>query len=458
MTAKVILIQGLAYGDEGKGSTVDYLTRRENASMVVRFNGGAQAAHNVVTSDGQEHTFSQFGSGTLAGADTFLSEYMIVNPLYAINEAEHLESLTGCDPFDQLYVDEGALVTTPYHVATNRLKELLRGLANRHGSCGMGIGETVEDTLIPQRHQLVLRVEDLKDTDKLICTLRKLRNHRTQLWEKRAEKLLRTPIGEQVERELTLLRSEPEEYLDRYKDFCQRAHITNHSTLANALEGDGCVVFEGAQGVLIDQDYGFQPYTTWSRCTWQNADQLLMYFKGERQYLGVIRSYMTRHGHGPLVTEDASLEHTVHQIDHNKANLWQRGFRCGQFDPIALRYAIGVLGRVDGLVVTHMDTLEKFDCGVQVCEQYQWDTPFVPYAGEGLFTTRERRSDHIDIPLTVPSFERQSRVSYYLDKANPLYNTMSATSVKFISLVEKRLKVPVVTTSHGPTADDKRET
>ena len=135
---KAFLVAGLGFGDEGKGSIVDYLVRRENARTVVRFNGGAQAAHNVVTPEGAHHTFAQFGSGSFAGAETVLSKFVMVNPPALLKEAAALKG-KGVEP--QVYVDKAALVTTPFHVAVNRIKESRRG-SGRHGSCGMGIFET----------------------------------------------------------------------------------------------------------------------------------------------------------------------------------------------------------------------------------------------------------------------------------------------------------------------------
>ena len=96
MENEVILVSGLGFGDEGKGSIVDYLVRTKGAEVVVRFNGGAQAGHNVVTPEGLHHTFSQFGSGTFVpGVKTHLSRFMILNPLGMIREEEHLQALAG---------------------------------------------------------------------------------------------------------------------------------------------------------------------------------------------------------------------------------------------------------------------------------------------------------------------------------------------------------------------------
>ena len=144
------IVVDLGYGDAGKGGIVDLLCHRAArvaaggpVHTVVRFNGGAQAAHNVVTPGGRHHTFAQFGSGTLSapGTRTFLSRCMLVDPLALVGEAGHLASLGVADPLALVAIDRDALLTTPYHQAANRAREAARGAA-RHGSCGMGIGET----------------------------------------------------------------------------------------------------------------------------------------------------------------------------------------------------------------------------------------------------------------------------------------------------------------------------
>src|ERR1700754_2874816 len=136
-----VMVVDLGFGDAGKGGVVDRLCARGPGPVhaVVRFNGGAQAAHNVVTTDGRHHTFAQFGSGTFTpGVRTHLSRFMLVDPLALAAEAAHLAAVGVPDALDRLTADAGAPLTTPYHRAANRA----RATAVLHGSCGMGIGET----------------------------------------------------------------------------------------------------------------------------------------------------------------------------------------------------------------------------------------------------------------------------------------------------------------------------
>src|SRR5215831_17266882 len=123
-----IITVGLGFGDEGKGATVDYLTRRYEADLVVRFCGGSQAGHNVQLPDGRRHTFAQFGAGTLAApARTYLGPNVVIDPPALLREAAHLSGLGVANPLGLLTVHPRCLVTTLWHKALNRARELARG-------------------------------------------------------------------------------------------------------------------------------------------------------------------------------------------------------------------------------------------------------------------------------------------------------------------------------------------
>ncbi len=408
-----VIVVDLGYGDAGKGSVVDWLcspSGGEPVHTVVRFNGGAQAGHNVVTADGRHHTFAQFGSGTFwPGVRTFLSRFMLADPLALAAEAAHLASVGMPFALERLAVDRDALLTTPYHRAANRARELARG-GDRHGSCGMGIGETASYALSAGAD--APRVGDCAAPRALARKLDRLRDRLSD--------------------ELGPLDAPPvADLCDAYRAFATAVAVVDSGYLAGVLRR-GRVVFEGAQGVLLDEWRGFHPYTTWSTTTFANAETLLAEAGFRAVRLGVVRGYMTRHGPGPFVTEDPTLE--LPEL-HNTRGDWQGAFRSGHFDAVALRYAVQVAGGVDALAVTHLDTVAR--APVRVCGEYLVDGR--------------------PVQRIVPGPERdlgyQSRLTGMLLRARPSYVNCSGDWPR---VIEAALGAPVTLLSFGPTAADKR--
>ena len=170
---KAIVTVGLGFGDEGKGATVDFLTRHYDARWIVRYSGGAQAGHNVQLPDGRRHTFSQFGAGTLAGAQTYLGPRVVVCPDTLGPEAQHLAELGVENPHQALTMHPDCLLSTTYHMSMNRMREIDRG-GDRHGSCGLGIGEARSYWL---KHGLdSVTASDLENRPVLVYKLRLLRD------------------------------------------------------------------------------------------------------------------------------------------------------------------------------------------------------------------------------------------------------------------------------------------
>src|SRR5215472_7367567 len=178
MPREALLVVDLAFGDSGKGSIVDYLVRTRGAGTVVRFNGGPQAGHNVVTPDGRHHTFSQFGSGTfVAGVHTILSRFMLIEPYALLNEEKHLAEIGVNDALLRLHIDPHCRVITPIHQAANRLREFARGEA-RHGTCGLGVGETMMDSI--KQPDLILYAGELGKRNAVRRRLRDIRDFKMQ--------------------------------------------------------------------------------------------------------------------------------------------------------------------------------------------------------------------------------------------------------------------------------------
>lgn len=401
-----VTVVDLGYGDAGKGTVVDLLCATRQVHTVVRFNGGAQAAHNVVLRDGRHHTFAQFGAGTFRpGVRTHLARHVVVDPLALAAEADHLASVGVPDALDRLTVDGEALLATPYHRAANRAREIARG-ADRHGSCGLGVGEAVAYGLAHPDE--APRVAD--------C-------HRPAVLRRRL-----TVLRDRLTAELGPLDAPPvADCLPAYAAFARRVAIVDRTWLASALRAGTCV-FEGAQGVLLDEWHGFHPYTTWSTTTFANAETLLAEagMAGTAQRLGVLRTTTTRHGPGPLVTEDAALPFTDR---HNGANPWQGRFRFGHFDAVAHRYALEVAGGVDGLALTHVDLAGP---ELRICRRYE-DT------------------DRL-VPGPAGDLDRQAALTQRLLRTRPVLDEVPAD---WPAAVSEALGAPVVLTSHGPTAQEK---
>lgn len=353
------IVVDLGYGDAGKGRVVDLLCADGDVDTVVRFNGGAQAAHNVVLPDGRHHTFAQFGAGTFRGVPTHLSRFVVVDPLALAAEAAHLTTVGVPDPFALLSIDEDALLATPWHRAANRAREERRG-AGRHGSCGLGVGETVAYDLAHPGE--APRVGDVRDPVRLRQLLLAVRDRLTGPGD------LPGPDVDAV--------------LSVFAAFRDAVRIVDGTHLDDALRRGRCV-FEGAQGVLLDEWFGWHPHTTWSTTTFANARQLLGTAPAER--LGVVRTYTTRHGAGPLVTEDPLLD-ALPEV-HNTTGRWQGAFRRGHFDAVAHRYAIEVCGGVDSLAVTHLDAPGRAPVGL--CTTYR-DLTRIPVGPRGDLAHQER--------------------------------------------------------------------
>ena len=176
MIREAHVVVDLGCGDQGKGTVTDFLVRAHGAHSVVRFNGGAQAGHNVVTDDGRHHTFAQFGAGFVAGVETWLTEHVAVQPWAMVVEAEHLARAGVSDAFARTRIAAEAPVITPFHRAANRLRERARG-EGRHGSCGMGVGETVRDARALGDEDVV-RVRDLLDGATARAKLRRVQERK----------------------------------------------------------------------------------------------------------------------------------------------------------------------------------------------------------------------------------------------------------------------------------------
>lgn len=444
--SKAILVAGLGFGDEGKGTITQYLAHDRNATLVVRYNGGPQAAHNVYGKDGEWHTFTQFGSATLEGVPTHLSKYMLVEPHALLKEGRDLVRLGIPDPYTLLTIDREALLVTPYHWSANRLRELLRGAA-KHGTCGAGVGEAMSDFLSHGIEYAPI-MADLEDP---VALKRKL----SFIQEGKMDEFRREIIDDlpdAAQRALRRLSDPVNTVVESYAGYGSVLNLVSGDTFLGNAMSDRTTVFEGAQGVLLDQDFGFHPHTTWTDTTFGNAQQLLgeAGFGGEVEKVGVLRTYMTRHGVGPLPTEEA----TEHVLDkHNSLGLWQGPLRAGPFDFMLAHYALKVIGGVDSLAVTHLDQLRAFDT---MCAAYKVRPEQADYYMTIGDSTDGGRKIATQIELKKPSnLQHQYELGESLRDIKPMTIPRPEFADEFLAEVALGLKTPVKIISTGPGFFDK---
>ncbi len=339
-TARAVI--GAQFGDEGKGRLTDYYAAEVGGDgIVIRCNGGAQAGHTVVTPDGLHHVFSHVGSGAFAGAATFLSRFFVSNPILFLKEIKSL-AINGAKP--TIYVDPQSPVTTPYDMMINQIVERERG-GDRHGSCGVGFGETIERNLTPA---YALTVADLADRSALVGKLDAIRRDHAPV------RLARLGFADAFARNADLFLSDAilERYVEDARRFVEAITVADARTATCGRH----LLFEGAQGLLLDQDRGFFPHVTRSNTGLHNVLELAEELDlTELEVTYATRAYLTRHGAGPLPRELPEKPYPGVVDATNVPNAYQGTLRFGWLDLDVLRRAIAEdladAGRLPGLSI-----------------------------------------------------------------------------------------------------------
>lgn len=441
---KAYIVTGLLFGDENKGGMVNYLTKQHGATLNVRHSGGSQCAHNVTLAD-KHHTFRQIGSGSFnPGVATLYGKHALFDPMIYSVELQKMVGLEGQDFLERkFYVHEQTQVITVFHRVTNRLKELAR--SNRHGSCGQGIGEARNIAI--NHPEFELTVGDFLGNNGI--TLATIEDLRAFLLSTYIEPILpQLPCTEAVKQELLNFRA-----LDKSGNgparvaFEKISEVINNNVIVvnnieqkNLFDEHETVIFEGNQGVLLDQDYGFHPHNTWtdttSGCAWRMMDESGV--NPEVTEVGVMRSFMTRHGAGPLPSECPILTQALKDFN-NPTGKWQGPFRVGQLDLLLLRYAMQVNKGVDEIAISHMDWVDAVAC-----------SPVDSYK------SRKDPLKSVDsLPVQkFPHYLKQCELADELGSYYPASSVKDLSSEALISLVTDLFKTPVRYTSNGPLDSD----
>ena len=320
----MIAIIGGLFGDEGKGKTVSSLALNYKNPIIIRFNGGQQAGHRVVLKNGLSHIFSNFGSATFQNIPTYWLKYCTFDPVATLKELIKLKKV--CEP--KLFIDDDCPVTTPY----DQLANIENEKKNSHGTCGYGVGQT---------HQREYDFYHLKVRDLKYPFIFR-------------EKL------ELIKKYYNKFSVDNEEYINKCNklfDFTNNI-IPVKNNFANLLKYDQ-FIFEGSQGLLLDQNYGFFPHVTRSNTGTKNISENFNY-KGIETYI-VIRAYLTRHGNGPMPNEEYDNWIPNNPYEHNKYGI-QGPFKKTILDLNLLKYAIESDTSIGEktLVITCLDVLKDY--------------------------------------------------------------------------------------------------
>ncbi len=427
---KCFLIFGLNYGDEGKGSIIDALGHKFGPSTAIRFNGAHQAAHNVINKN-IHHCFSHFGSNSLSNlkSNTVYSEDMVFDPLTMMEEAKVLNTKTR-NIWERIDIHENCELILPFHVLFGRKREYDR--VKKFSTCGAGVGEYVRSK---QKNIPTLKVIDLFKPDKYL--LDKINFILNELLDEfpssiREDKIISTFINKKY---IEFLHSE-------YKKFKVYIESHVHNLPFEKLDeiSNDVIIFESSQGNLLDPRYGVLPYVTKRHVAINPID-----FKDIEniQMIGISRIFTTRHGNGPLITEDESLRFFD---KHNVNNGWQGKFRIGHLDLVALKYSLNISNGLDGIALTHIDLLNKMD-KIKVCTNYVFDEL---KNIDKLFFEYIQSNEIYDL-------SEENFLTKYLPFVKPSYETFQGRGweSKFFRFIREETEVPIKILSFGPKHIDK---
>lgn len=453
---KLFTVTDLGPGDGGKGGVIHKICCQTKAHTVLKV-GGAQGSHGVRNSKGQNFNFSQFGCGTLEGANTHITDLMIVEPFGFMCEGQHLRYDFGIqEVFDMITVDERALCITPFHTYESQLQELSRK-NHPKGTIGIGAGVAYADS---QKYpELAIHVKDLIDwnlktkiakiQEQKIANLKNYLNVSGLFKEDK-------PIAKVILEKLSDP-SFPDKVALEFQKMGKAIRVVDNDYLKKLLSKDGTIVVESSHGVLTDYYYGFYPNISRLRTTphkvWNLIEELG--YDGEVFKLGVCRAYAIRHGAGPLVTEDEKFTNELLPESHKEDNRWQGKVRAGPIDFVALRYAINCCGgkdAFDGLAITWLDQIINFG-KLLTCNRYDNATNSELFHENGEIKVKHEVND--------AKLHHQEKLNKALTQCKPItelsYSDNNAAElIKFCKTeILEKLGIPVRMISVGMTEKEK---
>ncbi len=483
------ILSGMQFGDEGKGTFVDYLAHKVNAGCIVKYNGGSQASHTVITPDGILHKFSQLGSGMFCeNCHTFLDQNMVINLENLVTEMKVFSEKTGI-PFsdlrDRIHIHEDCYIVTPYHKLSNKLRELASG-ENRRGSVGTGVSEVkyFEELHTTSLHspKYNLTVHDIfrRDDFFIFAIFSALHKHVKTFYTENKSTILANASEEikvSLNKEINFLLylTPPSHLALKYiHDFKKAPDEFNfskcmysyHTLSYNSAISNGNTIFEGSQGLLLDYVYGLKPNTTLLDTTNQHATNGLCEYFRNVENIGIAKAFSSRHGLGVFPTEDDAVNNKISDINQEKT-FWNGQIRFGWFDSVLLKYA-QMINKVETLYLSSLDKLSKFE-KIKICIAYVYNGE-IDETFENIFNYAVKANGLIIISSIK---EPHDVLSKYLEKCCPIYLTLDGWKtdisnirhaallpnecLKYIRTLEELCGLPINVVSVGPTRSQKIE-
>ena len=421
--ANSVVVIGTQWGDEGKGKIVDLLT--DQAKAVVRFQGGHNAGHTLVI-DGEKTVLHLIPSGVLReGVKCLIGNGVVLSPEALLKEIEQLEA-KGVPARERITISESCPLILPYHIALDQARELARG-NKAIGTTGRGIGPCYEDKVARRG----IRLGELMNADLFAKRLREVLDYHNFALEH-------------------FFKVEAVDYQKVLDDSLQQADQIRGmvgdipGTLHQLREQGERIMFEGAQGALLDIDHGTYPYVTSSNTTAGAAAAGSGVGPCDLDYiLGIVKAYTTRVGAGPFPTEldDACGDH-MGERGHEFGATTGRKRRCGWLDMVSLKRSLKI-NSVTGLCITKLDVLDGLESlKIAVAYKYQGEEIDVPPAGADNFEACE------PVYIEMPGWSESTMGA-------KSYDDLPSAAVAYLNKIEELSAVPIDIISTGP---DRAET
>ncbi len=417
-----VVVIGAQWGDEGKGKIVDWLSER--ADVIVRFQGGHNAGHTLVI-DGEVYKLSLLPSGVVRpGKLSIIGNGVVIDPKALLDEIGRIRKAGVIITPEQLKLSETAAVILPLHQELDLAREAARGKA-AIGTTGRGIGPAYEDKVARRG----IRVCDLAEPETLKSKVEHLLRHHNAL---------RRGLGEDELKASSVL-----DPLNKISEEILSYAAPVWRELEIARKAGRRILFEGAQGTMLDIDHGTYPFVTSSNTVAGQAATGSGVGIGALDFvLGITKAYTTRVGSGPFPTElKDNIGQRIGERGHEFGTVTGRQRRCGWFDAVMVRQALKTAG-IDGIALTKLDVLDGFDT-LKICTSYEIDGGRLDYfpASMGAQAAVKPIYEHMDGWQESTQGARS-------------WADLPATAAKYIRRVEELIEVPVSLLSTSPERED----